>query len=56
MKKTLRIIALASGITSLVATLVLGCIYFESFMDKVGAVKGKLKAAKESREEDFFIE
>lgn len=46
MRKALRIIAFASGMISVVATVVLGCVYLEDLLGCVKKLKSRITAPK----------
>jgi hypothetical protein len=51
MKKVLRIIALVSGIISVVAATILGIIYLEQFISRVSSYANKLEKRLTDRSE-----
>ena len=62
MKKVLRIIALVSGIISVVAATILGIIYLEQFISRVSGYANKLEKRLSERteplpelEEDYTV-
>ncbi len=42
MRKALRIVAFASGMISVVATVILGCIYLEDLLGRVKELKSRM--------------
>lgn len=53
MKKVLRIIALVSGIISVVAATILGIIYLEQFISRVSGYANKLEKRLTDRSEQL---
>jgi len=54
MRKALRIIAVASGIISVVSTVVLGFIYLEDILKYIKKTKAKLTPSESAYEDDEF--